>query len=125
MAGEAENWTEVLSLTGHILDSDPLNYPDAYFYNSVANYRLKKIEDAEKSGLKAERLDLRNRFPQLHLLLAEIFAQKNNYATAISEMQTYLRLAPNAKNADQVRERVTKFEKLNAAASTSEKPDPK
>jgi outer membrane protein assembly factor BamD (BamD/ComL family) len=125
MAGEAENWTEVLNLTGHILDSDPLNYPDAYFYNSVANYRLKKIEDAEKSGLKAERLDVRNRFPQLHLLLAEIFAQKNNYATAISEMQTYLRLAPNAKNADQVRERVTKFEKLNAAASTSEKPDPK
>jgi outer membrane protein assembly factor BamD (BamD/ComL family) len=125
MAGEAENWTEVLNLTDHILDSDPLNYPDAYFYNSVANYRLKKIEDAEKSGLKAERLDLRNRFPQLHLLLAEIFAQKNNYATAISEMQTYLRLAPNAKNADQVRERVAKFEKLNAAASTSEKPDPK
>ena len=125
MAGEAENWTEVLSLTVHILDSDPLNYPDAYFYNSIANYRLKKIEDAEKSGLKAERLDLRNRFPQLHLLLAEIFVQKNNYATAISEMQTYLRLAPNAKNADQVRERVTKFEKLNAAASTSEKPDPK
>ena len=125
MAGEEENWTEVLSLTGHILDSDPLNYPDAYFYNSVANYRLKKIEDAEKSGLKAERLDLRNRFPQLHLLLAEIFAQKNNYATAVSEMQTYLRLAPNAKNADQVRERVTTFEKLNAAASTSEKPDPK
>ena len=125
MAGEAENWTEVLSLTGHILDSDPLNYADAYFYNAVANYRLKKIEDAEKSGLKAERLDLRNRFPQLHLLLAEIFAQKNNYATAISEMQTYLRLAPNAKNADQVRERVSKFEKLNAAASTSEKPDPK
>ena len=125
MAGEAENWTEVLGLTGHILDSDRLNYPEAYFYNSIANYKLKKIEDAEKSGLQAERLDLRNRFPQLHLLLAEIFAQKNNYATAISEMQMYLKLAPNAKNADQVRERVTKFEKLNAAASTSEKPDPR
>jgi hypothetical protein len=40
-------------------------------------------------------------------------------------MQTYLRLAPNAKNADQVKERVAKFEKLNAVASTSEKPDPK
>jgi Tfp pilus assembly protein PilF len=124
MAGEAENWTEVLNLTGHILDRDPLNYPDAYFYNSVANYNLKKTEAAEKSGLQAERLDLRNRFPQLHLLLAEIFAQKSNYATAISEMQTYLKLAPHAKNADQVRERMTKFEKLNASTSTSEKHDP-
>src|SRR5215471_18254009 len=116
MAGEAENWTEVVNLTGYILDRDPLNYPDAYFYNSVANYNLKKMEDAKKSGLQAERLDQRHRFPQLHLLLAEIFAQKNDYATAIAEMQTYLKLAPHANNADQVRERLAKLEKLNGSA---------
>jgi tetratricopeptide (TPR) repeat protein len=123
MAGEAENWTEVVNLTGQILDRDPLNYPDAYFYNSVANYNLKKMEEAKKSGLQAERLDQRNRFPQLHLLLAEIFAQKNDYASAISEMQTYLKVAPTVKSADQVRERIAEFEKLKAAASTSEKLD--
>jgi hypothetical protein len=138
MAYEAENWTEVLTLTGHIvnldplnqaaaagyiLDLDPLNYADAYFYNSVANYKLNKIEDAEKSALKAEHLDLRTRFPQLHLLLAEIFARKHNYANAISEIQTYLELAPHAKDADRVREQLAKLEKLNGSASTSEKPD--
>jgi hypothetical protein len=140
MAYEAENWTEVLKLTGHIMDLDPLNqaavtgyildldpldYAEAYFYNSVANYKLNKIEDAEKSALKAEHLDLRTRFPQLHLLLAEIFARKNNYATAISEIQTYLELAPHAKNADQVREQLAKLEKLNGSVSISEKPDKK
>jgi tetratricopeptide (TPR) repeat protein len=138
MAYETGNWTEVLNLTGHILDLDPLNhvavtsyvldldplnYADAYFYNTVANYKLNKIEDAEKSGLKAEHLDLPTRFPQLHLLLAEIFARKHNYATAISEIQTYLELAPHAKDADQVREQLAKLEKLNGSASTSEKPD--
>jgi len=138
MAYEAENWTEVLKLTGHIMDLDPLNqvavtgyildldalnYAETYFYNSVANYKLNKIEDAEKSALKAEHLDLRTRFPQVHLLLAEIFARKNNYATAILEIQTYLELAPHAKNADQVRERLAKLEKLNGSVSTSEKPD--
>jgi hypothetical protein len=140
MAYEAENWTEVLKLTGHILDLDPMNragvtgyildldpldYAEAYFYNSVANYKLNKIEDAEKSALKAEHLDLRTRFPQLHLLLAEIFTLKNNYATAVSEIQTYLELAPHAKNADQVREQLAKLEKLNSSVSTSEKPDKK
>jgi tetratricopeptide (TPR) repeat protein len=140
MAYEAENWTEVLKLTSHILDLDllsraavtgyildldPLDCAEAYFYNSVANYKLNKIEDAEKSALKAERLDLRTRFPQLHLLLAEIFARKNNYATAISEIQTYLELAPHAKDADQVREQLAKLEKLNGSVSTSEKPDKK
>jgi hypothetical protein len=140
MAYEAENWTEVLKLTGHILDLDPMNraavtgyildldpldYAEAYFYNAVANYKLNKIEEAEKSALKAEHVDLRTRFPQLHLLLAEIFARKNNYATAISEIQTYLELAPHAKNADQVREQLAKLEKLNGSASTSEKPHKK
>ena len=136
MAYEAEDWTQVLNLTnqlldldplkyakvtGYILDLDALDYAEAYFYNSAANYKLNKIEDAEKSALKAERLDLRTRFPQLHLLLAEIFARKNNYATAISEIQTYLELAPHAKDADQVRERLAKLEKLNGPAASSEK----
>ena len=137
MAYAAENWTGVLELTGHILDLnplnqaaatgyildlDPLNYTMAYFYNAVANYKLNKLEDAEKSALKAEHLDLRNRFPQLHLLLAEILARKNNYAMAILETKTYLDLAPQAKDADQVREKLAKLEKLNASVSASEKP---
>src|SRR6266403_344087 len=111
------------NVTGYILDLDPVDYAEAYFYNSAANYNLNKIEDAEKSGLKAERLDLRPRFPQLHLLLAEIFARKNNYATAIAETRIYLELVPHAKNADLVRERLTKFEKLNGPVSSGEKTD--
>jgi tetratricopeptide (TPR) repeat protein len=140
MAYEAEDWPQVLSLTNHvlnldplnyasvtgyILDLDPLDYAEAYFYNSAANYKLNKIEAAEKSGLKAERLDVRPRFPQLHLLLAEIFARKNNYPSAISETRIYLELAPHAKDADQVRERLAKLEKLNVPVSSSEKTDQK
>jgi tetratricopeptide (TPR) repeat protein len=139
MAYEAENWTEVLKFTSHILDLDPSNhaadvtgytldldpsnYAEAYFYNAVANYKLNKIEAAEKSGLRAEHVDLRTRYPELHLLLAEIFARKNNYALAITEIQTYLALAPHAKDADQVREQLAKLERLNNSVSTSEKPD--
>jgi TolA-binding protein len=136
MAYEAEDWTQVLNLTNHvldldpfkyanvtgyILDLDPVDYAEAYFYNSAANYKLNKIEDAEKSGLKAERLDVRPHFPELHLLLAEIFARKNNYATAISETKFYLELAPHAKDADQVREQLAKLEKLNGPVSSREK----
>jgi hypothetical protein len=138
MACETKNWTEVLSLTGHIMDLDPLNnaaatkyildldalnYADAYFYNALANYKLNKFEDAEKSGLKAEHLDLLTHFPQIHLLLAEIFARKNNYAMAISQIRTYLDLAPHAERADHAREQLAKFEKLNGAVPTGEKPD--
>lgn len=140
MAYEAEDWTQVLELTDHILDLDPFkyanvpgyivdldsqDYAEAYFYNSFANYKLNKIEDAEKSGLRAERLDLRPRFPQLHLLLAKIFARRKNYATAILETKIYLELAPHSKNEDQVREWLAKLEKLNGPVSGSEKTDQK
>jgi tetratricopeptide (TPR) repeat protein len=138
MAFAAQDWPQVLNLTdhiverdplryaditGYILDLDPLDYAEAYFYNSAANFNLNKIADAEKSGLKAERLDVRPRFPQLHLLLADIFAQKNDYATAISEAKIYLELAPHAKDADQVRERLAKLEKLNGPVPGGKKTD--
>ena len=133
MAFESENWTEVLQFTEHILALDPSNqvyvtgyvvdfdqrnYADAYFYNAVAYYKLNRMEEAEKSALKAEH-DLLTHFTQLHLLLAELFTRKNDYANAISELQTYLELAPHAKDADQVREQLAKLEKLNGPVSTS------
>jgi tetratricopeptide (TPR) repeat protein len=138
MAYETGKWNDVLSLTDHVLDLDPLNraaattyildldpsnYADAYFYNAMANYKLNKIEDAERSGLKAEHVDMLPRFPQLHLLLAEIFARKNNYARAVAEIQMYLELAPHAKDAEQARERLAKLQTLNGAAPASEKPE--
>ena len=136
MAYDASDWTEVLRLTGHISDLDPfsstiateylldldeLNLAAAYFYNAVANYKLDRIEQAEKSAQKAEHADLRTNFPQLHVLLAQIFIQKKNYAVAIAELETYLELAPNAKNGDQIREQLVKLRELNRSAAI-EKP---
>jgi hypothetical protein len=138
MAYEEGNWTEVLNLTGHILNLDPLNHAnetnyildldpfdcsEAYYYIAVAYYKLNRIDEAEKSGLKAEHILLITHFPQLHLLLAEIFAEKHNYATAIAELQTYLELVPHAKDADQVREMLGKLKSLNGSESASKNPD--
>jgi tetratricopeptide (TPR) repeat protein len=133
-----EDWPTVLQFTSHILDQDPFNYGDmnsyylldldelnpaeVYFYNAVANYRLNKIEAAEKSALKAEHADLLTGFPQVHVLLAEIFTRKKNYAGAILELRSYLELTPHAKDAYLIRERLAKLEERNRSASPAEKP---
>jgi tetratricopeptide (TPR) repeat protein len=137
MAFVEENWPVLLALTNHILDLDPLNRAavtafivdldpvncaDAYFYNAAANFQLNKLEAAEKSALKAEHIALPAHFPQVHLLLGEIFARKNDNATAIAELQTYLEMAPHAQNADQVRARLAKLQKLNDPVKAAEKP---
>ena len=139
MAYEAKQWNEVLALTNHvveldplkygdvtgyILDLDPLDYAEAFFYNAAANFMLNNVEAAEKSALKAARLDVRPRFPQLHLLLAEIFARKNNYATAITEVQTYLELAPHAGDTERVKQRLAQLVKLNTASPAGVKTEP-
>ena len=137
MAFVEGNWPVLLALTNHILDLDPLNRTavtafivdldpvncaDAYFYNAAANFQLNKLEEAEKSALKAEHIALPAHFPQVHLLLGEIFAQKNDHAAAISELHTYLEMAPNAPNADQVRAHLAKLQQLNDSVKTNEKP---
>jgi tetratricopeptide (TPR) repeat protein len=138
MAFEEQDWTEVLGLTryilqhdsldyakvpGYVLDLDVLDYSQAYFYNAAANFKLNRIAEAEKSGLQAERLDVRPRYPQLRLLLAEIFVRNKNYAGAIDQLQTYLTIVPNGRNADQAREQLAKLEILNSAGPASEKTD--
>jgi hypothetical protein len=112
-----------VAVTGFIVDTDPLNSADAYFYNAAANFQLNRIEEAQKSALKAEQIALPAHFPQLHLLLAQIFARKNDYPIAIKELHTYLELAPNASNTDQVRAYLAKLEKLNAPVKSTEKPE--
>jgi Tetratricopeptide repeat len=134
MAFDANTWPDVLKFTGHILDLDPLNHAtvtgyivdldpwnlaEAYFYNAFANYQLRRFEDAERSALKAEHVDLLTHFPQLHLLLSGIYVRKNDYANASVQLQTYLNLVPSAKDADQLREQLTQLEKLNDLASTT------
>ena len=137
LAFEEGDWRTVLQFTDHILSVDPFNYgeinsyvldldelnpAETYFYNAVANYKLNKIEEAEKSALKAERADLLTKFPQLHVLLAEIFTRKKNYAVAMVELRSYLALVPNAKDADLIRQRLTKLQELNRSPSATEQP---
>ena len=137
IAFEAQEWKEVLGLTsqvlrndsldygkinGSLLDLDNVDYSRAYFYNAAANLALNRLTEAEKSGLQAERLDLWPHYPQLRLLLAEIFVRKNNYAGAIDQLHLYLTIVPQGKNADLAREQLAKMEKLNVGPG-SEKSD--
>lgn len=134
MAFEEGDWPAVLQYTGHILDLDPFNYGDmnvyvldldelnpaaVYFYNAVANYQLHRFDEAEKSALKAERSDLLTHFPQLHILLAEIFTRKKDYDGAVLELRSYLELVPHAKDADVIRERLAELQEMNRSASTT------
>ncbi len=138
MAYEDKDWNVLLALTDHILALDPLNQAevtgfivdldavncaDAYFYNAAANFHLNKIEAAEKSALKAEHIALPANFPELHLLLAAIYVRKNDSGSAISELKTYLELAPHSANADSVRAKLAELEKQSESIPVTTPPE--
>jgi tetratricopeptide (TPR) repeat protein len=136
MAYTASDWPEVLRLTEHIIemdpmmnsngtgyvvDLDPINAGIAYYYNAVAHYQTGQIDAAEKSALKAEHVDLMTKFPQVHLLMAKIDSDKGNYAGAISEIHTYMELVPGSKDVEPLRTKLAQLEELNAKAGAEKR----
>ena len=49
---QAQQWQELADLTEKTVKLDPFDYPQAFFFNSVANFNLKNLEAAEKSALE-------------------------------------------------------------------------
>jgi tetratricopeptide (TPR) repeat protein len=111
-------WQEAANLTDQALALDPISFPEGYYFNALAYYNLGKLDLAEKSARQEQRLDSRHQFPRVHLILANILARRQDTVGAIKEMRNYLKLAPNASDADYVRSRVQEKEKLSKAVDT-------
>jgi tetratricopeptide (TPR) repeat protein len=121
---QASRWRGLADATDKLVKLDPFAYPQAFYFNAVANYNLHNMDAAEKSALAAERLDTRHAIPQVSHLLGLILALKKDYAGAAERFKTYLRVAPEAKDADKVRAHLAEVEKVTAAtAAAPERPD--
>jgi tetratricopeptide (TPR) repeat protein len=117
LALRAGNWRELADVTGRAVKLDPFDYPQQFFYNSVANYNLRNMEAAEKSAREAEKLDTGHHYPQVSQLLGAILAQRQDYTGAAAEMRNYLKLAPGAADAATVRAQLDRMEKLSAQSA--------
>jgi tetratricopeptide (TPR) repeat protein len=126
IAARASNWQDLADATDRAIKLDPFDYPQAYFYNSVANYNLKKYDAAERSAREAQKLDTRHEFPKTSHLLGILLAEKRDFSGAAEQMRNYLKFAPGARDAATVRTQLTEIEKLsgdNAAAQAAPKPE--
>ena len=116
---QASKWQGLADITERLVKLDPFGYPEAFYYNSVANYNLHHFEAAEKSAVAAERLDTRHAIPQVSHILGLILALKKDYAGAAEHFKAYLQYAPDAKDAPKVRAQLAELEKITAASAAS------
>lgn len=110
LAANEGKWEETVEKTNHVIRLNPVEFPRSYFFNAVAHYNLKHLDEAKKSATEGLKVDTRHEMPQLEQLLASIAADKGDYSAAATHLRTYLSLAPNAKNADVLRGQLSKLE---------------
>jgi TolA-binding protein len=115
LAVHDKKWQEAADLTGQALTLNSFDYPLAWFHNAVANYNLNRLDLAEQSALKTERLDTRHQYPQADYLVGLIRMNRRDYKSAADYIRAYLKRAPDAPDAAQARQQLAKLEALATA----------
>ena len=121
LAANDKNWQEVADTTDRIVKMNPVDFPQAFFFNSVANLNLQKLDAAEKSAREALKLDSQHKIPKLEHVLGIILANKNDYPAAATHMRNYLNLAPLSADAELVKKQLGEIDKFLGKTDSAQK----
>ncbi|MGE5569359.1 MAG: tetratricopeptide repeat protein [Rhodospirillales bacterium] len=122
ISASESKWEEVERYTAELLRLDPFDFAPAYFYNSVANFNLRRLDAAEKSAREGIKLDTQNQLPKMQHVLGVILANKRDYVGAAEHLRAYLLHAPNAQDADVVRKQLSEIERFAGPAASQTQP---
>ncbi len=103
IAARANAWDEVLKLSTRALELDPGNNVVGYEYNAAANLNFHKLDQAEKSALRALQADTTHSEPRVHFVLAQIYEAKGDMAREAEHLREYLKLATNPGDIEMVK----------------------
>jgi tetratricopeptide (TPR) repeat protein len=94
---------DTLQITTKALAMNPVDFPGIYFYDAVADFRLKRLDEAEKSARRTVEIDVNHEIPMAENLLGSVLASKGDRAGAIEHFRKYLQLVPKAPDAEKVK----------------------
>ena len=102
---------------GLLLALNPVNFPDAWVFNSVGNYFLQNMEVAEKSARQGIRTDEQHTILKLEYVLGMILMEKRNYQEAAVHMQQYLHLVHNPAEVDETQKQLAQITRFSTMAN--------
>jgi Flp pilus assembly protein TadD len=115
IAAAEKKWDESAEHSGKVIKLNPYYSPDIYFISGLANLNANKLDAAEEHAREGLKMDAGHRNPKIAHLLGVILAQKQDYAGAAENMRAYLKYAPQAADAENVKRQLSEVEKrLNA-----------
>jgi tetratricopeptide (TPR) repeat protein len=119
LAARDANWQESGKYLDRAVELDPVDFPQAWYADAVANYNLARYDAAEKGARAAVKLDPRHVNPRSSYLLGLILEEKHDYAGASAELATFIKLAPNAPDLAEARGRLGRLEKLTGVTKSA------
>jgi tetratricopeptide (TPR) repeat protein len=117
LAARDANWLESGRYLDRAVELDPVDFPQAWYADAVANFNLAKYDAAEKAARAAIKLDPRHVNPRSTYLLGLVLTEKKDYPGAAAELAAYIKLAPNAPDLAQAKVELTRLEKLAGGPS--------
>lgn len=124
LAFDAGQWAEVVEATNRLLVLNPINFPDAYFFNGVANFHLRNLDAAEKSARQGLRVDDGHQIVKMDYLLGMVLMQKGDYPGATEHMTRYLHLITQPSDVAEANKELAEIARLSAkpdSAAVSDK----
>ena len=101
------------------LDLDPA-IPVANYLQAVGNFKLNRLDDAQKSAEEVEKGPHQN-LPQVYPLLADIFLMKQDYPHAAAQMRAYLKAWPKGPFAADMKKHLDQIEASGSGAGAQSK----
>ena len=120
-----QQWPELVTVTGQLLALNPVNYPDAWMLNSLGNYYVHNLPEAEKSARQGMKVDDQHQFPKLEYLLGMILAQKREYPEASLHIRNYLKLATQPAEVADAQKQLDEITRLSASVNDPAAPEKK
>ena len=119
IAAWGEAWGDVLQFSLRAIQLDPITTPISYEYNADANLRRNRLDEAEKSALRAGEIDKDNQDPRIHFLLAQIYEAKGDRVKEIVQLRLYLTFAKDVRNIAEIKEYLAGLEQVGSDRADS------
>jgi len=111
-ADQKQDWSAEAKYSDAWLRLDAEDFPGAWLFNAIAKARLGQSEEAEHSAREGLRVDKEQRVPRLNYVLGLLLAAKHQFVESAECFRTYLKLAPNARDAEAVRQQLAEYDRM-------------
>lgn len=110
VSARSREWEQVLNAADLSLGLKSDGDPYAYYYRAMAYLHMNNPGEAKKSALRAVEMDANHKEPSFYLLLAQIYEREGDSASAIAQLQQFLKHPADRQQEDAAKRLLAKLE---------------